>query len=115
MLPDSVVIDGHMDFLLAMQSEVLETIEKGPASGGLTRTDAFECRHPSLGGDMVHAKDENKALVPHILAGRGNRQRDGMSSRDVKGGLWGPVPFMLKSAHASFLDVEDGLHHASLP
>ena len=49
MFPDSMVIDGHMDFLLTMQSKMLEAIKEGPASGRLTRANAFESRHPSLG------------------------------------------------------------------
>ena len=114
-LPNPMVEDGHMHFLLAVQSQVLEAIEDGPALGGLTWTDALESRHPSLGEDLMHAEHENVTFVSHVLAGWCHRQRNGMLSRDGEGFLHGPGAFMLKGAHAPFLDVEDGLHHTPLP
>ena len=113
--PNGVIIDGHRDPLFAVEREMLESIEKGPGPCGLSRTDAFQGRHLLLGHDVVHAQHEDKPLAPSVPAGRRYSQRDCMAHWDVKGRLSCPQPFILESAHAPFLDVEDGLNHASLP
>ena len=107
-LPDTVIIDGHRDPLFAVERKMFETIEKGPGPCGLSRTDAFQGRHLLLGRDVVHAQHKDKPLVTSIPASGRHRQGDCMPHRDVKGRLSCPQPFILESAHAPFLYVEDG-------